>query len=50
LHFKTVGRLIGNAVPVKLGEAIGKSIVAHVAEIERKLNTPARASVGIKQK
>ena len=27
---KTVGRLIGNAVPVKLGEAIGKSIVRHV--------------------
>lgn len=41
LHFKTVGRLIGNAVPVKLGEAIGKSIVAHVAEIERQLKTPA---------
>jgi DNA (cytosine-5)-methyltransferase 1 len=28
---KTVGRLIGNAVPVKLGEAIGRSIVRHVA-------------------
>ncbi|MDH6178738.1 DNA (cytosine-5)-methyltransferase 1 [Bradyrhizobium japonicum] len=27
---KTVGRLIGNAVPVKLGEAIGRSIIAHV--------------------
>jgi DNA (cytosine-5)-methyltransferase 1 len=27
---KTVGRLIGNAVPVKLGEAIGKSILSHV--------------------
>jgi DNA (cytosine-5)-methyltransferase 1 len=35
IEFKTVGRLIGNAVPVKLGEAIGKSIVAHVEEIER---------------
>jgi len=35
IEFKTVGRLIGNAVPVKLGEAIGKSIVAHVVEIER---------------
>ncbi len=31
IHRKTVGRLIGNAVPVKLGEAIGKSILAHVA-------------------
>lgn len=27
---KTIGRLIGNAVPVKLGEAIGKSILSHV--------------------
>ena len=27
---KTVGRLIGNAVPVKLGEAIGKSVLNHV--------------------
>jgi DNA (cytosine-5)-methyltransferase 1 len=31
---KVVGRLIGNAVPVKLGEAIGKSFVAHLAEIQ----------------
>ena len=27
-----VARLIGNAVPVKLGEAIGRSIIAHLAE------------------
>lgn len=27
---KAIGRLVGNAVPVKLGEAIGKSILAHV--------------------
>ncbi len=27
---KTIGRLIGNAVPVKLGEVIGKSIIKHV--------------------
>lgn len=50
LHFKTVGRLIGNAVPVKLGEAIGKSIVSHVAEIKSKLKTPARAGAGPKLK
>lgn len=30
IYCKTIGRLIGNAVPVKLGEAIGKSILAHV--------------------
>lgn len=27
---KNIGRLIGNAVPVKLGEVIGKSLVVHV--------------------
>jgi DNA (cytosine-5)-methyltransferase 1 len=32
IHRKTIGRLIGNAVPVKLGEIIGKSIVKHVSE------------------
>lgn len=32
IYRKTVGRLIGNAVPVNLGAAIGKSIVLHVEE------------------
>lgn len=32
-HFKTIGRLIGNAVPVRLGKAIGRSIRAHVEAI-----------------
>jgi DNA (cytosine-5)-methyltransferase 1 len=32
IHRKTIGRLIGNAVPVKLAEAIGKSIIQHVIE------------------
>lgn len=31
IHKKIIGRLIGNAVPVKLGEVIGKSILKHVA-------------------
>lgn len=30
IHFKTLGRLIGNAVPVTLGRIIGKSISAHL--------------------
>jgi DNA (cytosine-5)-methyltransferase 1 len=30
VRFKSIGRLIGNAVPVKLGSAIGKSIVEHI--------------------
>ncbi|MCG8314923.1 MAG: DNA cytosine methyltransferase [Pseudomonadales bacterium] len=35
IYRKVIGRLIGNAVPVKLGEAIGKSIVRHVSEHRR---------------
>jgi DNA (cytosine-5)-methyltransferase 1 len=34
VYNKIVGRLIGNAVPVKLGEAIGRSFIAHAAEIQ----------------
>ena len=30
IRIRTIGRLIGNAVPVKLGAVIGKSIVLHV--------------------
>jgi DNA (cytosine-5)-methyltransferase 1 len=30
ISFKTIGQLIGNAVPVRLGYAIGKSIIKHV--------------------
>ena len=36
---KAIGRMIGNAVPVKLGEVIGKSIFAHIEFI----NTQARS-------
>lgn len=32
IHFKTVGRLIGNAVPVRLGEVIAQSIRKHLKE------------------
>lgn len=38
IYRKTIGRHIGNAVPVKLGEAIGKSILAHIRSGRR----PAR--------
>jgi DNA (cytosine-5)-methyltransferase 1 len=30
-HFKSLGRMIGNAVPVTLGRIIGRSIVQHLA-------------------
>lgn len=35
VYRKTVGRLVGNAVPVKLAEAIGKSILFHVRSRRR---------------
>jgi DNA (cytosine-5)-methyltransferase 1 len=34
IHIKVLGRLIGNAVPVNLGRAIGRSIVEHVKRID----------------
>ena len=36
VEFRTVGRLIGNAVPVGLGQAIAKSILRHVEEVSGK--------------
>lgn len=36
VHRKTIGRLVGNAVPVKLAEAIGKTLIAHSAKYQRK--------------
>ncbi len=35
-HMKTLGRMIGNAVPVTLGEAIGRSLIEHVAHFSRR--------------
>ena len=32
--FKTIGRMIGNAVPVRLGKAVGKTIRAHIAQAQ----------------
>lgn len=32
IYRKTIGRLIGNAVPVKLAEAVGKTLIRHVDE------------------
>jgi len=33
VYIKTIGRLIGNAVPVNLGKAIGKSVIRHVRNV-----------------
>jgi DNA (cytosine-5)-methyltransferase 1 len=35
ISFERLGRLIGNAVPVRLGEVIGKSIKLHIQEVKR---------------
>ena len=31
-QFKKIGRMIGNAVPVRLGKVIGKTIMTHLNE------------------
>jgi DNA (cytosine-5)-methyltransferase 1 len=36
IHMKTLGRLVGNAVPVKLGEAIGRSFSLHIQNFIRR--------------
>ena len=42
VHMNQIARMIGNAVPVKLGEAIGKSIVAHLANCSNALGESQR--------
>ena len=32
IHMKTIGRLVGNAVPVRLGFVIGRSIIKHAEQ------------------
>ncbi|MBX3245864.1 MAG: DNA cytosine methyltransferase [Myxococcales bacterium] len=39
IRFKALGRMIGNAVPVDLGRAIGESIMAHVEGWSSKAST-----------
>jgi DNA (cytosine-5)-methyltransferase 1 len=36
VHMKTLGRLIGNAVPVELGRVIAKTLVKHAQEARKK--------------
>lgn len=36
IHISTIGRLVGNAVPVKLGEAIGRTLIAHSAKYAKR--------------
>jgi len=32
IHYQTVGRFVGNAVPVRLAEVVGESIIDHVKD------------------
>lgn len=41
---KSIGRLIGNAVPVTLGEVIGASLLAHVSEATKRAYRSRRKS------
>lgn len=34
VRFSVLGRLIGNAVPVRLGEVVGQTIVAHASRFK----------------
>jgi DNA (cytosine-5)-methyltransferase 1 len=46
LNFRAIGRLIGNAVPPKLGEAIGSAIVGHVVALSAESGTRSRRRGG----
>ena len=35
VRFSTLGRLIGNAVPVRIGEVVARSFVSHVAALRK---------------
>lgn len=50
INFTNLGRLIGNAVPVKLGEAIGRSIFAHLKKIDATSKPHAPPNQGKKRK
>lgn len=46
IQFKTLGRMIGNAVPVDLGRVIGQSILQHVEKHCDAISRYVRQSVG----
>jgi DNA (cytosine-5)-methyltransferase 1 len=49
VQFKTLGRLIGNAVPVTLGSVIGQSLLRHVASHVEAKATRRPASTKMKR-
>jgi len=44
VEFSSVGRMIGNAVPVKLGEVIGRALIEHVRLAAKKCNPDQESS------
>jgi DNA (cytosine-5)-methyltransferase 1 len=51
VHFKSLGRMIGNAVPVPLGRAIGRSIATHLGlEAERSKTKSKGGSANVARK
>ncbi|MGA5312295.1 DNA cytosine methyltransferase [Micromonospora taraxaci] len=46
IRFNRLGRLIGNAVPVRLGEVIGKTLVNHVRMTQGEIAVPSPAHHG----
>jgi DNA (cytosine-5)-methyltransferase 1 len=45
VHFRVLGRMIGNAVPVTLGEMIGQSISAHLDKRPRRQDSKKKGGV-----
>ncbi len=43
IYFKTLGRMIGNAVPVTLGKVIGRSILRHLGTVSLAPSTPVES-------
>lgn len=50
IQFKSLGRLIGNAVPVQLGRAIGESIIEHVGHSQKSSKKKGKGRNGRKRK
>jgi DNA (cytosine-5)-methyltransferase 1 len=49
IEFRTLGRLIGNAVPVQLGRVIGESIIRHVGQYPMRRMNQGRGRNGRKR-
>lgn len=46
IHFNQIGRFIGNAVPVRIGEVIGESIIHHLETHDVEIRPTERSGAG----